>query len=276
LMVVGIILLSIQSSVVVNSTDVYITKPSPEISTALESFVGVFMIGLGCYGIHRSRKKLLANRNQQMEDNHYTNSNITDSSPLHYNFPNNEQEIISQTEEVHAYDYGTTVSSKISSVNSKYHTHMVAINLYNSDKDEEIMITVQHPGTQNALENSLSLPLSMSHIQCPICISYSTTSVLAFLAGIFHGVAGVGGILGVLPAVQMTNPLWGTLYLLTFCICSTLTMGCFAMCYGRLFGQCHGLWEFRMECFSACLSVLVGILWLTLLRLGKMEDVFGD
>jgi hypothetical protein len=286
LMVVGIILLSLQSSAAVKNEkkEAYIVMPTPQISTTLESFVGVFMIGLGIYGFHRSRKKLLANKHlrsqQQYEHSADIECNDTefpvhDSSPLRHVLPINEQGVSTGCE-VHTCDYGATTSSKPPLVTSKYHTHMVPIKLINSDTKNEIMISVQHPGEQNGLENSLSLPLSMSHIQCPLCGSYSTTSLLALIAGIFHGVAGVGGILGVLPAVQMKNPLWGTLYLITFCICSTLTMGCFAMCYGHLFGQCQGLWEFRMECVSACLSIFVGILWLTLLYLGKMEDVFGD
>jgi hypothetical protein len=289
LMLVGIILISLHSSTADKNKEMdgYITFPSPHISRALESSVGVFMIGLGIYGIHRSRRKLLASNNlqltntdqmsQQRADQPYQENFLinNDSSPLQHNFPKVVQDIGFRSDD-QIYGYGATVSKTMSSITPKNHTHMIPIKLYNSDRQDEIMISVQHLGEPNSLENSLNMPLSMSHIQCPICGSYSTTSFLALIAGIFHGVAGVGGILGVLPAVEMKNPLWGTIYLITFCICSTLTMGCFAMCYGHLFGHYEGLWEFRMECFSACLSVLVGILWIVLLSLGKMEDVFGD
>ena len=33
--------------------------------------------------------------------------------------------------------------------------------------------------------------------------------------------------------------------------------------------------EFWIRCFSASLSVLVGVVWLVLLSMGKLEDVFG-
>ena len=65
---------------------------------------------------------------------------------------------------------------------------------------------------------------------------------------------------------------------------STLTMGVFATVYGtvtsRLVGQQERLAEntryreFLIELLSACLSILVGILWIALLSTGKLEDVF--
>ena len=51
--------------------------------------------------------------------------------------------------------------------------------------------------------------------------------------GLLHGVAGPGGILGVLPAVEMQHWQSSTLYLGTFIITSTLSMGLFAACYGE-------------------------------------------
>ena len=61
-------------------------------------------------------------------------------------------------------------------------------------------------------------------------------------------------------------------------------MGVFATIYGaltfRLVGQQQRLAdntarrEFLVELLSACLSALVGILWIVLLSVGKLEDVF--
>jgi hypothetical protein len=103
-----------------------------------------------------------------------------------------------------------------------------------------------------------------------------STKTMAICAGIIHGLAGPGGVLGVIPAVQLHDAKLATIYLGCFCISSTLTMGVFAATYGicsaRL-GQGTQR-EFQIECISACLSILVGITWLTLLSIGKLEDVF--
>ena len=106
-----------------------------------------------------------------------------------------------------------------------------------------------------------------------------STKTLAFCIGIVHGLAGPGGVLGVIPAVQLQNWKLATIYLTCFCFSSTFTMGCFATMYGTCSSKLVGNGadaqrEFQMECFSACLSLLVGITWLTLLAMGKLEDVF--
>jgi hypothetical protein len=56
--------------------------------------------------------------------------------------------------------------------------------------------------------------------------------VMVFFAGIVRGLSGPGGVLGVLPAVQLRNPKLSALYLASFCISSALTMGCYATLYG--------------------------------------------
>jgi ABC-type nickel/cobalt efflux system permease component RcnA len=105
-----------------------------------------------------------------------------------------------------------------------------------------------------------------------------SSGTLAIVAGIIHGMAGPGGVLGVIPAIQLHNWRLGALYLGSFCVSSTLTMGVFATVYGtlssRLSGQGSSRREFWIECISASLSILVGVTWLVLLSIGKLEEVF--
>ena len=103
-----------------------------------------------------------------------------------------------------------------------------------------------------------------------------SSKTLALCAGIVHGLAGPGGVLGVIPAVQLHSWKLAVCYLGSFCISSTLTMGVFASTYAALstsLGRRTHL-EFQIQMFSASLSIAVGIIWLVLLSCGKLEDVF--
>lgn len=99
--------------------------------------------------------------------------------------------------------------------------------------------------------------------------------IVAFIVGLIHGVAGPGGILAVIPAMHLHNWRLASIYLFCFCLASTATMGIFA----SLYGYCSKALsttsaEFPLACFSSFLSIAVGITWLTLLSLGKLDEVF--
>jgi hypothetical protein len=51
-----------------------------------------------------------------------------------------------------------------------------------------------------------------------------STGTMALCAGIIHGMAGPGGVLGVIPMIQLRNAKLGALYIGCFCLASTLTM----------------------------------------------------
>ncbi len=100
---------------------------------------------------------------------------------------------------------------------------------------------------------------------------------LSLFVGIFHGVAGPGGVLGVVPAVKLHNILHSIVYLGTFCISSIITMGSFAAMYGSLsatWSKENEILAYRIEIFSAFLAILVGCTWLVLLYLGILDEVF--
>jgi hypothetical protein len=150
---------------------------------------------------------------------------------------------------------------------------------------------------------------------------------IALTVGIVHGVAGPGGILGVLPAVALNDWVLSSSYLAAFCITSIVVMGTFAASYGE---EMHSLLhtlillhflirslmhsliqaltllhslillpsllhspihsptgactstesalrvQFWVILFSSVASILVGIVWIVLLRLGVMDSVFGE
>ncbi|CAI5714083.1 unnamed protein product [Hyaloperonospora brassicae] len=105
-----------------------------------------------------------------------------------------------------------------------------------------------------------------------------TQKCTALLVGIVHGIAGPGGILGVLPAVGLHDTIKSFTYLCSFCLTSIVTMGVFAAAYGEATGRLGDRSEvlaFRVSMFSSSLSVVVGVLWLVLTAMGKLQEVFG-
>ncbi|GMF12882.1 unnamed protein product [Phytophthora lilii] len=105
-----------------------------------------------------------------------------------------------------------------------------------------------------------------------------TQKCTALLVGIVHGIAGPGGILGVLPAVGLHDTVKSVTYLGSFCVTSIATMGVFAAVYGEAtgrLGERSELLAFRISIFSSMLSVIVGVLWLVLAAIGKLQEIFG-
>lgn len=107
----------------------------------------------------------------------------------------------------------------------------------------------------------------------------STQRIVAFLIGIIHGIAGPGGMLGVIPAVEMKEWYASVLYLTSFTISSTLCMGAFAAIFGeatKRAGDTSGLVEVAINVFSSLLSIVVGATWIALSTLGKLDHFFGE
>eukprot|EP01033_Poteriospumella_lacustris_P002205 gene2205-1610_t len=105
----------------------------------------------------------------------------------------------------------------------------------------------------------------------------STQRILSFAIGLLHGVAGPGGILGVLPAVEMQKWTSSVLYLGSFIIASTLSMGTFAAMYGegtRRLGATTEMMELGLSVFSSGMSIVVGVIWFVFSVLGKLDEFF--
>ena len=86
-----------------------------------------------------------------------------------------------------------------------------------------------------------------------------------------------GGILGVLPAVEMRSARSSTLYLGSFVLASTLSMGLFAALYGEVtkrLGATQQMVDLALRLFSSAMSIIIGSLWFVLSVLGKKEAFF--
>ncbi|CCI10811.1 unnamed protein product [Albugo candida] len=122
----------------------------------------------------------------------------------------------------------------------------------------------QHPKDSHCMRWAECVP---HHIRTVSLSDSTTQKYTAFLVGIVHGVAGPGGILGVLPAVGLHDSVKSITYLGSFCVASILIMGTFAGCYGEAtarLGQRSEVVAFRISIFSSMLSVIVGIVWIIL------------
>jgi len=215
----------------------------PLLSTILESLVGVFMILLGLYGIYRSIQK-------RSNENNSNDEAVDKSSFL-------------------AFNDGDEISREVAFVQERKKIED-AVN----DKDHD---SNSHAHSQTHDESNLEqgdLNRQLKHD--PNHTQPQPNKFIAFLIGIVHGVAGPGGILGVIPAVELKVWYLSTIYLGCFCISSTLTMGIFAALYGTCSAGVSSKtnFEFQVNIFSASLSIIVGILWIVLLSLGILDDWF--
>lgn len=285
LVCVAIILISLDNSDEDNEDGL---KVSNKLQSIFESIVGVLMIFLGFYGINSTRRK-------------HSNRPII--------------EISSPDEEKNA--QGLDISIKDDFQSGTLHFEIEP----NLDKSREEKLPDLDPdNSQTHIPGEINIshghnyndPSAHSHTHGHLYEYFFHVVIpcgkgpvkqrgIATIVGIIHGIAGPGGVLGVIPAVRLHNWLLALIYLTTFCLTSIITMGCFARSYGlitkKLSGKLppwrllvlflqlirfifhrdvidKGNMEYTIELLSSTLSIIVGVLWLTLIYFGVLDDVF--
>jgi hypothetical protein len=331
LIVVGAVLISIEMTV------------NEALSTVMESFVGVFMVALGIYGMHKAFKhrssvmpfslsmsqfrypsnenlhKIAERHDEDYEDNANARSSILcemtrvlDEDSLHSSLHGrkslngsarvgSEEDIAEDDEDVESRIFKAaraiglgrmTESTKGLGISvmtvplNRLTSSMKSTSSENSAGSKPLTKSPSHlllEKHQELLEEFGGTGSSKAeHTDADIVPARSscTTGALAVLTGLVHGVAGPGGVLGIIPAVQLRDPYLSSVYLGTFCFTSCLVMGGFAAFYGSfskwLAGGGDGSTNrvFLVEVGSASLSIFVGLIWIVLLSVGKLEDIF--
>jgi hypothetical protein len=221
-----------------------------------ESLVGLFMLGLGMYGFHSALKQrrelqgeIILIPPDDFSEDHDSMESVENDLPV-TDTPRYADNAMTGV------DHETLVSFRDE--------------LMEGRSSQTALEVVSYPRYQD------SPPREPRTERIKRWTHRISTKTLAFLAGIIHGLAGPGGVLGIVPAVQLHDWKLAAFYLGSFCISSTLTMGLFACTYGTLSSVVgtKNKWEFQIQCFSSALSFAVGVTWLVLLSLGKLEDVF--
>jgi hypothetical protein len=181
---------------------------------------------------------------------------------------------------------GSGDSANTNTVTGTNHGQGVTCNIESGNGDTTLLGEQYYPPTTDdpsfQFQNGeASMSFHDHHHHLPQCCSNCNIPkpIITLGIGIIHGIAGPGGVLGVIPAVQLHNWKLAIIYLGSFCFTSTLTMGLYAALYGScthsfVESQNSAVIEYRMEMFSAGLSVFVGVLWLFLLSIGKLDDFF--
>ncbi|KAF4036875.1 hypothetical protein GN244_ATG11048 [Phytophthora infestans] len=283
--------------------------------------VGVFMIGLGVYGVHEGIKKsrqsrrrgasrrirnIIRDKNNTQESesedddaSHFAKGGTSKSEEVVVKFSDDEEvasarrrrlEALkkSKAEESDDQEDAVMVDVEMSPKSRPHSASVDTISLDNSPCESvvalEELLSERSP-TSEEMESDIDRTKQETG---PMCCGFKlptidfqnaqTQKCTALVVGIVHGIAGPGGILGVLPAVGLHDTVKSCIYLGSFCITSIATMGLFAAAYGEAtgrLGERSELLAFRTSIFSSMLSVVVGIVWLVLAAIGKLQEVFG-
>ena len=242
--------------------------------------VGMFMIGLGCYGVIGALK--MYRQKKTKRDDWESEDSITQStsdSILALSITNTKENKLSRISSKSEIDD----KKEINLENGNFHISPRHNIPRNGDVTIKTMqpIIDHHNNHDNHYNNNHHDDINLTNA-CPILPSIdmhdpTTQKLISFSIGLLHGVAGPGGILGVLPAVEMQNWRYSFVYLISFILSSTLSMGTFAALYGEItkrLSTTMEIIELSLNIFSSGMSIIVGTIWLVLSLLGKLEGLF--
>lgn len=253
-----------------------------------DSIVGIFMIGLGCYGVvgalkmYREKK---AKRDPDWESvDRFPSPGMNVATPA----INKSHHINSGSDLSSEGGGATSTIDRLSPMHRKseldddHRNISVGLDLdklsaEKSDIETARTSTNKHSHYHDHDHDHVSLSEACPLLPFVDMHDPTTQRVISFSIGLLHGVAGPGGILGVLPAVEMQNWRYSFIYLGSFILASTLSMGTFAALYGEVtkrLGATAESVELALSVFSAAMSIIVGTIWLVLSLLGKLEGLF--
>lgn len=281
------------------------------VETMGETFVGFFMLALGLYSMYRVWKKVKHNRRMRGDD-HNDDDDDDEADVFDEHHKGEVRHVITMHTMAFGDDDGVLVGSSM--FPEKVHDdEIINVTELSSDgttlrQEHQDPLLVKHSNVQGSscadmgvavmdieghshghdhpigllhrhdhLHYGATLDHQHDHMGDTSKVSGLSKQFLSVCIGIVHGVAGPGGVLGVIPAVQLHNIWLSSVYLASFCITSVLVMGCFAAIYGMCSSRISAssrVVEIRMEVFSSFLSIFVGSLWLVLIAVGKLHDVF--
>ena len=247
-----------------NTRSIEIPKPLENLA---ESFVGIFMLAMGFYNMYWAGRKRNGNTKHGYHQLHHNHHHCHYPDCDHTHDDDNDErsgtlscDPLTAKAYINTANYGGT-SNKISTVREEKDD--------DDDDDEDISSIPQSSLCQ--------VPMGIEKNDNDVADRAVSKEFLSLCVGIAHGVAGPGGVLGVVPAVRLHNAWHSVAYLGSFCVSSIMVMGIIAGLYGSLsatWTRDNDRWAHRVEVFSAFLSLLVGCTWLVLLYLGILDEVF--
>jgi hypothetical protein len=245
---------------------------SQGVARVMDSIVGFFMLGLGLYGAYTALQfkeenacasELLGGRGSRPQNEGYNFESVDEIELSELN--NNSSDSSSDVEANGGEDIKSNQVAKPSLAKSA------------SVRDDDCRECAHSHDHDHGVEAVLSCcdKFVCRGKGCNVRTNPFLGKLMAFVVGVVHGIAGPGGILGVIPAVHLGG-FAACVYLFFFCLTSVLVMAGFAAGYGELSSRCSSSMKLKLytNLVSSSFSILIGIIWLVLTFMGKLDQYF--